>query len=254
MSKPTIAILYICTGEYIVFWKNFFESAEKFLLPAYEKHYFVFTDAEMFFKSDAYHVHRVHQKPERWPYPTLNRFAYFKSIEKQISTFDYIYFFNANCRIHKTINALDFLPNTDEELVVTQHPGFWNKPAATFTYERNHLSKAYIPEGEGEIYAAGGLNGGSKKAYLAFIDDCYKMTNTDLQNNIIARWHDESYLNKYILRKKIKILHPGYLFPDKWNLPFEKIIHLEDKKMKIKGFGKYSICYKLQRIFHFFKK
>ena len=40
-----VAALYIATGRYTVFWPEFYESAEKYLLKDCEVHYFVFTDA-----------------------------------------------------------------------------------------------------------------------------------------------------------------------------------------------------------------
>ena len=39
-----VAALYIATGRYTVFWPEFYESAEKYLLKDCEVHYFVFTD------------------------------------------------------------------------------------------------------------------------------------------------------------------------------------------------------------------
>jgi len=52
-----IGILYICTGKYDIFWKDFYLSCEKYLLndidengnKKFEKHYFVWTDAEGIF-------------------------------------------------------------------------------------------------------------------------------------------------------------------------------------------------------------
>ncbi|MFT3681683.1 MAG: family 6 glucosyltransferase [Ferruginibacter sp.] len=254
MNKPSIAILYICTGDYVVFWKNFYDSAEKFLLPGFDKDYFVFTDAAHVAGEELPNVHRVYQKALPWPYPTLFRFKFFTGIEAMLRSFDFIYFFNANIRICKTITPEAFLPAPDEELVVTQHPGFWNKTNDTFTYERNPASAAYIPMGEGDVYAAGGLNGGSSSSYLQFIHTCHKNVEADIEKNIIALWHDESHLNKYIIGKKVKVLHPGFLYPDGMELPFEKIIHLENKKDFIKGFGKYSFKHKLKKLFSFKKK
>ena len=40
-----VAALYIATGKYTVFWPEFYESAEQYLLRDCEVHYFVFTDA-----------------------------------------------------------------------------------------------------------------------------------------------------------------------------------------------------------------
>ena len=39
-----VAALYIATGRYTVFWPEFYESAEKYLLKDCVVHYFVFTD------------------------------------------------------------------------------------------------------------------------------------------------------------------------------------------------------------------
>lgn len=45
----SIGILYICTGPYALFWKDFYESFENKFLPSYEKKYYVFTDVEEIF-------------------------------------------------------------------------------------------------------------------------------------------------------------------------------------------------------------
>ena len=43
-----ILFLYVCIGKYVVFWKDFFLSVEKYVLTDCEKHYFVFTDSKKF--------------------------------------------------------------------------------------------------------------------------------------------------------------------------------------------------------------
>jgi hypothetical protein len=249
MEKQPVAILYICTGSYTVFWKGFYESAERFLLPGFEKHYFVFTDAKKIYGEAQNNISVIYQAAEAWPYPTLNRFKYFSRIKNELAKQGYIFFFNSNATIIKEILPEDILPAGDEELVVTQHPGYWDKSPEHFTYDNNPDSTAFIEKGKGSVYVAGGLNGGRTDKYLAFISACLLLTEADLKKGIIARWHDESYLNKYILDKKVKILHPGFLYPAGWQLPFEKVIGLEDKKLFIKGYGKYSFWHKLKKKF-----
>ncbi len=237
---PTVAILYICTGRYTLFWPNFFRSAEQYLLPGYDKQYFVFTDADALEGESGGMVHRIPQEALPWPYPTLYRFRFFARIASQLQGFDYIFFFNANCRIVRPITPEMILPAADEELVVTNHPYYWNQPARKFTYERNPASAAYIPRGEGTLYAAGGLNGGRSADYLRFIETGNAYLQQDEAKGIIPVWHDESYLNRYILHRKVKVLHPGFLYPAETTLPFEQIIHLEDKALFLQGYGKYA--------------
>lgn len=234
-----IAILYICTGKYTVFWPNFFQSAETYLLPGFEKHYFVFTDAGSLEGSETERVHLIRQEALEWPYPTLYRFRFFNRIREQLQQYDYCYFFNSNCRIVQPITATAFLPDGNE-LVVTNHPYYWNKKNKKFAYERNPQSAAYVPMGQGTVYAAGGLNGGKTASYLNFIDTCLEYLQQDESNNIIPVWHDESYLNRYLQDHPYKLLHAGYLYPAETTLPFEKMIHLEDKVLFLEGYGKYA--------------
>ena len=46
MKTKRVAILYICTGKYNIFFADFYRSAEEYLLTdkQYKKEYFVWTD------------------------------------------------------------------------------------------------------------------------------------------------------------------------------------------------------------------
>ena len=81
----------------------------------------------------------------------------------------------------------------------------------------------------GEHYYQGGLIGGESKAYIELLEQCSLMTETDLKRNITARWHDESYLNKYLLDKQIKILSTEYGRPQEWTVPPTPKIIFRDK-------------------------
>ena len=76
------------------------------------------------------------------------------------------------------------------------HPGLYNKPNSEFTYERRDAFTAYIPEGEGRYYYAGGLSGGCTKAYLKLCTTICSWVDRDATNHIIPIWHDESLINK----------------------------------------------------------
>jgi len=221
-----IALLYICTGKYTVFWDSFYGSCENYFFRNEEKHYFIFTDGQI--PIDNEKIHRIEQENLGWPGNTLYRFKMFLGIREQLINFDYIFFFNANCEFLASIGT-EILPSKEEGIVVVRHPGFYNKKPDEVTYDRNPKSKAYIPFGQGSYYICGGINGGHSQSYLTLINSLCKAVDEDDKNNVIALWHDESHINRYILDHPHKLISPAYCYPEGWNIPFEKIILIRDK-------------------------
>lgn len=222
-----VAILYICTGKYDIFWEEFYKSCEKYFLTKSNKQYFVFTDAENIYDENNEKVNKIYQENLSWPGNTLFRFKMFSKIINELEKFDYIFFINANALFLKEVTE-DILPE-QESLIVVQHPGFYNKERRAFTYDNNPQSLAYIPENEGKVYVCGGFNGGTKNAYINLIKDLQKNIDEDYKKGIVALWHDESHINKYILDHKYKLLGPEYMSPEEKDMPFEKIVIVRDK-------------------------
>lgn len=227
-----IAILYICTGEYSRFFKRFRKTCKNKFLTNSQKTFFVFTDNEKILKLHKSDVYPIFQDFEEWPFATLHRFSYFFKIREELLKYDYIFFMNANLIIRKKIFENEILPVGNEKLVVTLHPGFFNKDKTEFPYDRNPESCAYIPYGEGNHYFAGGFNGGKSVDFLNLCEVLKNRIENDYSKNIIAIWHDESHLNKYMYEFKYdyKILSPAYLYPEGWKIPFEEKIRILDKK------------------------
>jgi len=223
-----IGVLYICTGKYIRFWNEFYRTAEQHLLPEAEKHYFVFTDGDFAEQTNA-NVTKVFQKNLGWPDNTLRRFHMFLGIEDRLEQFDYLYFFNANCRFEQTVGT-EFLPKASDQLLVVQHPGQIGKPADQFPYERNPRSRASIPFGTGKHYVCGGINGGQAKTFLRFARAARQAVDADFHDGIVATWHDESHLNRYILDHPYTLLHAGYCYPQHWKLDVPMMIEVRDKR------------------------
>lgn len=225
-----IAILYICTGKYAVFWKTFFENFEEKFLRESEKEYFVFTDAEKIWQEDNLKVHKIYQENLGWPDNTLKRFEMFLRVEDELQLFDYTFFFNANVRCIKEISADDILPEGEQRLTVVQHARFYGEKNTEFDYDRNEKSTAYIPMGEGKYYVCGGINGGYTIDYLKLINCLAKNIQEDEKKGIVAKWHDESHLNRYILdREDVRVLPPSYCFPEGCIFPFEAYIVVLNK-------------------------
>ena len=67
----------------------------------------------------------------------------------------------------------------------------------------------------------GGFNGGTSQGFIKLIEALKSWTDSDIQNNVIPAWHDESMLNRYAIDlmhegKNPLILTPEYsLYEDK---------------------------------------
>lgn len=235
MAKQNkVAILYICTGKYIVFWEDFFRSFEQNFLKRSHVEYFVFTDADNLYGEDQCdRIHHIAQENLGWPGNTLFRFRMFVSIKEQLTDFDYLFFFNANVVCKAEITEEEFLP-VEQDLLVVQHPGYYNTKVWRLPYERRKDSAAYIPHGKGRNYVYGAVNGGKAWAFLQMAEQLNREIEQDYQKGIIAKWHDESHLNHYIwMQGNYQLMTPSYAYPEDYHLPFEMKIMTQDKSSKI---------------------
>ena len=224
-----VAILYIATGKYTVFWKEFYESFEQNFLPEIRKTYFLFTDAKSLPFSVQENVCMIPQKNLGWPDNTLQRFSLFCREEARWQDYDYTFFVNANFLCVETVTAEEFLP-VKENLLVAEHASGHGKNPDDMTYDRNPGSKAYIPFGEGKYYVMGGLNGGKTRAYMDMVHKLKDNVDEDTKNGVVAVWHDESHLNRFIIgRNDVKVLSPCYGYPEGWELPYEPKMLIRDK-------------------------
>ena len=210
-----IAVLYICIGKYSVLWPEFYESSQRYLFTTSDVHYFVYTDSVDLIESLTHspNVTCIKEKNYGWPGNTLFRFRMFLGIKERLQKFDYIYFFNANALFVTKVDE-DILPN-DKELVVAEHFAMRNVDPILFEYDRNKKSRAYVPYGkEGEHYVQAAMIGGDTDTFLSMCNECSLNIEEDFRGGVVARWHDESHLNRYILGKKIKLLPSVYIYPE----------------------------------------
>lgn len=234
MKTERVAVLYIGLGNYICLWKNFYISAERhFLLDTY-KEYFVFTDSDEIYADEMENVHKIYQMNMGWPGNSMLRFSFFNSIKSRLLEYDYTFFMNANIFCNQLILEEEFLPR-EEDLLFVQHHGYYNKSNIEFPYERNPDSEAYIAYGEGNFYITGGINGGKSAEFLKLSEELAILIQKDIENGIVAVWHDESFINKYALKvSRYKLLSPSYFYPEllgSWALDFErKLIALDKRK------------------------
>lgn len=230
---PKVGILYVCTGKYDIFWPDFYETAEMLLLPDCEKTYLVLTDAQKLPNEERANIKKFAQPHLGWPKATLLRYHMFRNIEHELVKYDYLFFFNANIVFQAPVLAHQLLP-VDEDFVAVNH---FFTDRNKFPYEKNPASRAYIPPDQGTHYFMGGINGGKASSYIEMIRTLQSWIQADLDRNLIAVVHDESYLNKYLLDKKVKVLGRSYGYPEELHFPDRPFVLIRDK-VKWGGHGR----------------
>jgi len=246
--KYKIAILYICTGRYEVFWDEFYKSSEQLFFKEHNKHYFVFTDSKNIVTSEEVTV--IFQENEGFPNDTLHRFDMFLKIEDDVISYDYVFFLNSNMIFIENVSD-EILPYKNYKgLIGVIHPlgeRYYNRPAM-FTYERNKKSTAYIPRIKGHHYNyfMGGFNGGSTIEFYKMVKELSGNIHEDERNGIVAIYHDESHLNKYFFKNKVHSLPISYGYPEGRDLPFKPIVMIRDKT-------KYDVFFDKESEFSWFR-
>jgi len=229
-----ICILTIATNKYLQFVEKLYDDiAEKFI-PEAEINCLLFTDHEIEETSDNVRVHYIDHEP--WPMPTLKRYNYFVKERDYILQHDYCFYFDADMRIDNPVGT-EVLA---DGVVATQHPYQSFHSIMDMSYDRNPKSLAYVPPGTGKTYYAGGFNGGRTKEFIEMSEVIADRVNKDLENGVVALWHDESHMNRYLIdNPPAKSLTPSYCWAEEFynnpNYPYEpKIIALQKNHKELR--------------------
>lgn len=219
-SHYRIAVVCICLNEqYWQYLPPMIESARKFLLKGHEVDFIAWTDMPKETNIDA---KIIPTEPFQWPLPTLHRYSLFLREEELLSTYDFIYYIDADMKFVSRVG--------DEilgELVGAVHPMYYIKQNYIPPYEPNSTSTAYIPRTGRVIsqnnkkrfeplYFAGGIQGGRSDTFIKAMKVMKSRIDEDFnKNNYIAIWNDESHWNKYCFENPPDVvLNPSYVYPD----------------------------------------
>ena len=221
-----ICILTIATNKYIQFVERLLDNIDRSFLNGHEIDCLLFTNHAVE-TSDNIRVCQIDHEP--WPMPTLKRYNYFMKEREFISKFDYCFYFDVDMAIIEDVGE-----EVLGDLVATMHPYQSFYQPIDRSYDRNPKSLAYVPLGdEGELYYAGGFNGGKTECFLEMAEVIADRVNKDLEKGVVALWHDESHMNRYLIDNPPSVsLTPTYCFAEEMmnnpQYPFEpKIIALK---------------------------
>ncbi|XP_057576532.1 globoside alpha-1,3-N-acetylgalactosaminyltransferase 1 isoform X2 [Hippopotamus amphibius kiboko] len=214
----TIGLTVFAVGKYTQFVQHFLASAERFFMPGFRVHYYIFTN-------DPAAIPQVPlgpgrrlstipiQRHSRWEEISTRRM---ETVSKHIAE-----------RAHREVDYLFCLdvdmvfrnpwgPETLGDLVAAIHPGYFAVPRQQFPYERRPVSAAFVADGEGDFYYGGAVFGGRVARVYEFTRGCHMGILADKANGIMAAWQEESHLNRhFISHKPSKVLSPEYLWDDR---------------------------------------
>ncbi|KAL0584213.1 Histo-blood group ABO system transferase [Plecturocebus cupreus] len=215
LRNTTIGLTVFAIKKYVGFVKLFLETAEKHFMVGHRVHYYIFTDQVAAVPHVALGAGRQLSVLEvrayqRWQDVSMRRMEMISDFceRRFLHEVDYLVCTDVDMKFSDHVGVEILSP-----LFGTLHPSFYRSSREAFTYERRPQSQAYIPKDEGDFYYLGGFFGGSVQEVQRLTRACHQAMMIDQANGIEAVWHDESHLNKYLLRHKpTKVLSPEYLW------------------------------------------
>ena len=208
-----VGIIYIAIGEYEKFWDIFYPACQAFFCVDAEKGYELFTDSERLLNLSYPNVTAHKVADNGFIVNVSSKSKFMCGIDRQMRQYDYIFYLNGNFRFLSPIYTREVISQCpDFTFTALSFKEYLSKPLEELPYDRNPLSGAYIPVGKGERYYQGGFFGGTYRDIMKFNRWAAQTIENDLHNGIIARFHDESYLNRYLIDKNPLTIDNEYAY------------------------------------------
>jgi hypothetical protein len=258
-SKSSIGVMTIATNIYIDYWADMIRSADKYPSEQFEITFHVFTDNVNLAQKVARKLNnvqvQVHLIPAYvWPEATLLRYSVF---------LEYINSLNQEYLMHLDADML-FVSSPWEEfqkslanfsICLVEHPGFWRPSGLSYieffiknpmnlfkdfyrviengalgAWEKRSESTAYVRRRYRSKYFCGGIWFGDNSAIHGLIENLAKNVSEDSSNGIMAKWHDESHLNKWSSQNQHAVLGPHFCFDQ----TYPQLVDLQPKILAIR--------------------
>jgi hypothetical protein len=230
-----IAFVTIATNKYAAYAENLLQSMNEFAFNYSNSKVtlFVFSNVSQLFKNNFGRILTKGINISHVPFPLISllRYHYYADCS-ELNDYDYV--FHIDC-------DMIFKSNVKEEIlskrVCVSHPGMRVfKNSNDYPYDRNLESNAYVPFGIGKEYYQNCFQGGEANEFISMCKILRNRCEEDLRKNYIALWHDESYMNKYMVENEPTLVLPStYAQPESWPLFGEtKILHVDKKHLQMR--------------------
>lgn len=228
----SIGIIAIATNQYFDYWLKLHQSIVENPNPNFSYRLHLFTDRmlsdEAINSLDSVIHTSIYKIPNlQWPDATLLRF-HIISLHSRSLTEDILMYVDADSAFVRPLE-FDIDPSRwNLGLALVAHPGYAKiisnagpinlmrrlrliiTNGAVGTWEKNRNSLAYVERKLRRSYVCGGVFIGERDQFLSLSVELANRVEIDLNNGIIALWHDESHLNWFASYSAPTILDSRY--------------------------------------------
>lgn len=236
-SVKSVGILMVATNSYLERWKetafdleqNAFKNVANVVIHLFTN------EIEAATKFSREKLIRVEVKIHKilgwgWPEATLLRYEFISQIENELNS-EFLMYLDSDMRVVGDIAEIVLKLGKSEGIGVVTHPGFFRPPGIERVrfymtslpsllrdiknsfliskhlgaWERNKLSTSFVQRGRRKSYVHGAIWFGYREDFVSMCKTLTTQTRIDLENDIIACWHDESHLNCYITKNRHKV-------------------------------------------------
>jgi hypothetical protein len=236
----SLGILTVATNIYIKYWREMALSLDPYVNPGHRVVLHVFTnqiEEVASIRAELKNLNVVaHEIPNyKWPEATLLRYKIFSEAADEIPE-EILMHLDADMLINKSPLEVIFNASRNNSICLVSHPGYWRPigliSRANFyqknfslllrdiqmflvvgglgSWERNRISTAFVRRKDRRNYVCGGTWFGQRHHFLIMVSELSQSVNADLEQNIIAIWHDESHLNSWASKNKHLTLTPEF--------------------------------------------
>ncbi len=223
-SETSLTVLLIATRNYISYAKNLLSSLDEFLAWRTIVQVVIFTDDSTSFKhfelKDKFVLDVIQIASYGWPDATLMRFHVFEE-HWNIVKGRRVMYLDADTRVVNRINESKFMSMEWAcGVALVKHPGYYNRGIRIglansllgHSWETNRLSCAFVPIHKRRNYVCGGVWMGEHREIKLLVSSLKNRVQTDLDQGIVAKYHDESHLNKWASCNRHSQLSPKWAF------------------------------------------
>lgn len=217
--NETIAIVVVATGPYKKFLPGSLASMQRWLFADHKRRFFVLTDQatpevstadEAGLQSCDMTMFRIPHLP--WPYNALYTFHYINYIREDVADADVALYIDVDTAVVDEVDLSEVLPDEATYFCV-QHPGFGPRRGP---FETRRQSTAWVDRRKFDttVYYQHCFTGGRVPEFLDMARLMAERIDTDMSHGFMAVWHDESYVNRFLVENKPQVhtLDPGFAY------------------------------------------